>query len=193
MNKRILAILAVSSLFFFSCAGGEKQNKGNDAQSDISQLVQKIADAEVPVEISHKILMEELVKLESINSPDEYMIELKTKCGRFFDAEALHCQRTLDKLHEVKNSISVLNVNQQTKDEVASIIGKTIESYEMRKDAIQKASASISSLDYKAKELPASLVDGALLSVKKSQTKAQESAIGLADLCLKFGVTPAQN
>jgi len=160
--------------------------------SDVVKLISKIADAEVPVEVSHKILMEELSRLEGINSPNEYVTVLKTKCGRLFDAEALHCQRTLDKLHEIKKSIFALDVNQQTKNEVAIIIDKTIESYAIRKNALQKASASISSLDYKTKILPVSLVNDALSDVKKSQEKAQEAAIRLADLYSKFGITPVQ-
>lgn len=177
-----------------STDSAEKQrlSAADTTNSDISLLVSKIANAEIPVEISHRILMEGLSELDNIESHKAYITALETKVKRLFDAEALHCQRAYDKISEVKVSIVSLSVDQETKTELISITEAALNSYSMRRKALMKASSSIDELDYKTKSLPDSLVKEAILDAKKSQEKTHEAALRLAALCTKLGITPAQ-
>jgi hypothetical protein len=155
-------------------------------------LVAKIADAESAVEISHRLLLEGLGELNGIKSSDTYIMTLKTKIKRLFDSESLHCQRAYDKISSVKDSIELSNLDRESKGEFKSITEMALESYLSRKNALDKASNAIDSLNKNSKQLPTSVVKDAMLSAEGGQKEAQIAAVRLASLCSKLGISPAQ-
>jgi len=167
-------------------------NTADTKRNDITQFIAKVEEAEGPVEISHRMLIEGLNELDKIDSKYEYINALKTKIKRLFDAEALHCKRAYDKIAEVKKSVDSSNIDEQSKIKFTAIIETTLEAYSIRQNALMTAANSIDSLQNDSNSIPSSLIKKAMVEVKKSKMKSQEAAAMLAALCSELGISPAQ-
>jgi|GEM_PF-1804202 len=158
----------------------------------ISSVINSFIEAENRVEISHRILIEAFSKLDYASTPDQFVMILKSDVYRCLNAEALHCQRAVDKISSINDSLLSSKFDSATRRELSEIMGTSQDAYLTRKSALLKTASAIEAMNLSANKKSSTAVKRAVAEMQSGQEKIQKAAFLFAAFCSKHGIQPAQ-